>query len=364
MDQLLQFLKDLFLMKYVPDLGQQAGLGVLFVVGLLTSFHCVAMCGGIVLSQTVQKKPEGEEPVPVSKKSSLVPSALYNLGRVIAYTFVGGLVGGLGQVITLPGVWKGILPIVGGVFMIIMGINLLGIFPFLRRFNLHMPAFLARRIKSSANRGPFIVGLLTGLMPCGPLQIVQLYALGTGSIAAGALSMFAFSLGTVPLMFGLGAANSLMTKKFALRVLKVSAVLVILLGMVMVGRGLALSGFIPGFSIFAQTEVPADAGIAVIKGDIQEVTTSILPDSYPPIVVQKGIPVRWTILATKENLNNCNEAIMIASLGIEKSFVVGENIVEFTPEKSGEITYSCWMAMIFSKIIVVDDIKNINISKK
>ena len=118
-------------MKYIPDLGQKAGLGVLFVVGLLTSFHCVAMCGGIVLSQTARKPADAGLEDKRTKRAWFMPSFLYNLGRVLAYTFVSGLVGGIGQVVALPGVWKDILPIVGGIFMIIMGINLLGIFPFL-----------------------------------------------------------------------------------------------------------------------------------------------------------------------------------------------------------------------------------------
>ena len=83
---------------------------------------------------------------------------------------------------------------------------------------------------------------MNGLMPCGPLQAMQLYALGTGSFLAGALSMFIFSLGTVPLMFGLGALSSLLSSKFTSRMMKVSAALVLLLGLVMVNRGLALSG--------------------------------------------------------------------------------------------------------------------------
>jgi len=69
--------------------------------------------------------------------------------------------------------------------------------------------------------------------------------------------------------------------------------------------------------------------------------------------------VIWTINAAAENLNDCNNTITIPGLGIEKTFEVGANIVEFTPEKSEEIPYSCWMAMIFSKIYVVDDITKV-----
>ena len=357
----IQFLKDLFMMKFVPELGMNASYGLLFVLGLLTSFHCMGMCGGIVISQTLEKNQASE--TPAKKNAWFIPTVSYNVGRVLAYTFVGGVVGGLGQIISFSGIWKGIIPILGGLFMIIMGINLLGIFPALRRLNIRMPYFAARKIKGNNKYTPLYIGLLTGLMPCGPLQIVQLYALGTRSVFYGALSMFVFSLGTVPMLLGLGAFSTIINKKYTKQILKLSAVFVIILGFIMVSRGFALSG-ISGMqsmsTMNSKSTISQDASIAKIEGTIQVVSTSIKSDSYPPIIVQKGIPVRWTINVKSENLNNCNKAIIIKTFNIEKSFVVGENIVEFTPEKKGDIPYTCWMAMIKSKITVVDDLSKIS----
>jgi sulfite exporter TauE/SafE len=91
-------------------------------------------------------------------------------------------------------------------------------------------------------RGPFIVGLLNGLMPCGPLQAMQLYALSTGSVIMGAASMFVFSAGTVPLMFALGAVNSVLNARFSRVMTTVSAVLVLVLGLAMLTNALALLG--------------------------------------------------------------------------------------------------------------------------
>jgi sulfite exporter TauE/SafE len=364
----VQFLQDLFMLKYLPDLSMNASYGLLFIIGLLTSFHCLGMCGGIVLSQTI-----GDENVDrlnsedqinreehlngdVKKQPWFIPSAKYNLGRVIAYTFVGGLVGGLGQIISFTGVWKGIIPILGGVFMVIMGINLLGAFPILRRLNIRMPYFAAKKIMGNTKRTPFYIGLLTGLMPCGPLQIVQLYALGTGSILNGALSMLVFSLGTVPMLFALGGLNTIINKKQTKYILKISAILVIILGLIMIGRGLALSGIQAGSSTEPTMTVSQETGVAKIKDVTQFVETAIGTDNYPPIVVQKGIPVSWTIHVKAENLNTCNEAIIIQQYGIEKDLVVGDNIVEFIPVDEGEFIYTCWMGMIKSKITVVEDL--------
>lgn len=351
----LQFLKDMFLLKHFPELGNDVSFGLLFVVGLLTSFHCIGMCGGIAISQSIGNKPNKIAIEEQKFQTRHVSSILYNFGRVVSYTVVGGIVGGIGQVISFSGVWKGFVPFIGGLFMIIMGINLLEIFPLLRRLNIRMPLFAAKRIKGSNSYSPLYVGLLSGLMPCGPLQIIQLYAMGTGSVIWGAMSMFVFSVGTVPLLFAFGSVNSIINKKYANSILKISAVLVIFLGLVMVGRGLALSGVM----IHSHAAVSSDASVARIEGNVQTVATSIGPGSFPPIIVQKGIPVKWVLKADAKDLNECNKAITIPKFNISKNLNAGDNLVEFTPLEAGDIVYTCWMGMIKSKISVVEDLKNI-----
>lgn len=357
MSCLVEFFKNLFLLKYLPNLGTNASYGLLFIFGVLTSFHCIGMCGGIAISQCVKKDEIEDESLSNKPHGWLVPSLIYNLGRVISYTIVGGIVGGLGHIISFSGMLKGVVPIIGGLFMIIMAINLLGIFPILRRLNIRMPYFIAKKITRRNNYSPAIVGFLTGLMPCGPLQIVQLYALGTKSVVFGALSMFFFSVGTVPVLFIFGAINTIISKKFSRVILKVSACIVLVLGVVMIGRGLALYGVSIG--MHHQMNMKGDQAVSTIQGNVQTVTTEIKSDSFPPIVVQKGIPVKWTIRANRDNLNECNNAITIPKFKIEKKLAVGDNIVEFTPNEVGEFTFTCWMGMIKSKIMVVDDLKKV-----
>ncbi|MDP4176850.1 MAG: sulfite exporter TauE/SafE family protein [Bacillota bacterium] len=358
--EILTFLKNLFMLKYLPKLGNGTGYGLLFIFGLLTSFHCIGMCGGIILSQSV-KKAENQESQESNEKSgiaklSILPSLLYNLGRIISYTIVGIIVGGIGKVIQFTGIWKGVVPIIGGIFMIIMAINLIGIFPFLKKFNIRMPSFAAKKIfKGNKNYNPIIVGLLTGLMPCGPLQIVQLYALSTGSALIGGLSMFVFSLGTMPLLFTFGAINTILNKKFSKIILKLSSIIVLVMGIVMICRGLALSGVCINMSQMTDKS----EGFSTINGNYQIVKTEISSDKFPPIEVVKGIPVKWTAHVKKENLNDCNNAIQIPKFEIQKSFEVGDNLIEFTPDQSGEFVYTCWMGMIKSKIKVVDTVEQL-----
>ncbi|MHB8063302.1 MAG: urease accessory protein UreH domain-containing protein [Ruminiclostridium sp.] len=352
---LYMLIKNTVGFNFIPQVDQSMGYGILFFIGLLTSLHCIAMCGGINLSVCVQYTAGNNE----SKFGKLKPSVLYNLGRVIAYTAVGGIVGAIGSAVSFSGTAKGIVAIASGVFMVIMGLNMLNIFPGLRKLNPRMPKIFARKVhENSKNRGPLYIGLLNGLMPCGPLQAMQIYALGTGSIMTGALSMFLFSLGTVPLMFGFGAISSFLSGKFTHRMMKVSAMLVMILGVVMLSRGMALSGFNTNIVLGASTE---SSQIAKVKGNVQVVTTVLKSGSYSPIVVQKGIPVRWNISASAGELNGCNNSINIPEYNIEnKKLEAGDNFIDFTPDKEGSYIYTCWMGMISSNIKVVDDISKVD----
>lgn len=128
---ILKYLGLLNIFNIFPTAGTSMSYGMLFIVGLLTSVHCIAMCGGINLSQSVNSvKNEGK---------ILKSNVYYNLGRIISYTLIGGIVGQIGSVIALNGVFKGAVAIIAGIFMVIMGINMLGVFPTLRKFNIRMP---------------------------------------------------------------------------------------------------------------------------------------------------------------------------------------------------------------------------------
>lgn len=336
---------------------ENMGYGMLFLIGLVTSVHCIGMCGGIHLSQCLsyQKNSEEEKNGEKGKKkwSTVYPSFLYNLGRVVSYTIVGGVVGGFGSVISFSGKGKGAVQLIAGVFMVIMGINILNIFPWLRKFNPRMPKVFARKINEGKQKnGVFLVGILNGLMPCGPLQAMQIYALSTGSPLKGAFSMFLFSMGTVPLMFGFGALSSFLSQKFTKQVMKFGAVLVVILGISMFQNGWSVSGF-PVFSLsFSSGKEQQEAKV---QDGVQVVETTLSPYGYEPITVQEGIPVKWTIKAEQGSLTGCNRAILIPEYEIQKTLEIGENVIEFTPTKAGTYSYSCWMGMLRSSITVLKE---------
>lgn len=112
------------------------------------------------------------------------------------------------------------------------------------------------------------------------------------------------------------------------------------------------------FNFSEISQLSSKAQIATIQNDEQEIRTELESYGYPALTVQKGIPVKWIINVDAQKLNSCNNEIVIPALGISKELSVGENIIEFTPDNTGVIQYSCWMGMINSTIAVVDDVKN------
>ena len=353
----------IFLGNYVSGFNMESTLSsasyfVLFVVGLLTSIHCVGMCGGIMLSQSIAQESK-------SKLEAIAPSLKYNVGRIVSYTVIGALVGALGSVLSMSITVKALLQILAAIFMIIMGLNMAG-FKFFRFINIKLP----KSFCASKNRGraPFIVGLLNGLMPCGPLQTMQLYALGTGSAFKGALSMFLFSLGTVPLMLTFGAISGILSKGYTKKLLKYSGVLVLVLGIIMGMRGMALAGVnMPSLKTLAQNAAPGSNAPDIIKPEIEDgvqiIRMSADRSGYTPnvLLVQKNIPVKWIIEG--KALNSCNNEIIVPSLGEERKLKANsETIIEFTPGDK-DIPFSCWMGMIRGLIKVTDNLESVDASE-
>ncbi len=324
--------------SFVPQFDARVGYGILFITGILTSFHCIAMCGGLCISQSISKQ---------DTKSSIRATALYNIGRIISYTLVGALAGALGSMISFSGAAKGIVAILSGLFMILLGLGMTGWVPFLTSVN----AKVSGVFHSPSSNKPFGslgVGLANGLMPCGPLQAMQIYAVGTGDPLTGALSMFFFALGTSMLMMTLGTLSGFMSQSWGKKMQQVGAVLVVVLGVLMFQRGFALSGFNVGFGGGSELTV-VDPNSAV-----QEVKIEVQPKDYEDVVVQKGKPVELHFNVSEENLNGCNSAINIPAFDIEQNLAVGDNVVTFTPEEAGTYSYSCWMGMIHNEITVVE----------
>lgn len=212
------------------ELGNSAGFGAAFLLGLMTSPHCLGMCGGILLGNCAQNR------------SPALASLAYNVGRILSYTAIGGIFGALGTVIAYSMSVKSMVFTMAGLVVVLIGLNLWGLLPGLASLFPLQPSFCqlpTQTQKRFAGR-PLVIGLFTGLMPCGSLYAMWLHAVSGGSAAYGAESMLAFALGTAPLLFLFGALGALIPKKWNKYFLKASAVLVTAIGLKMLITGLRM----------------------------------------------------------------------------------------------------------------------------
>jgi len=325
------------------DLSRQQSYGVVFLVGVLTSFHCVFMCGGIAVSQSISE----------SKHHNTMKSTLsYNIGRIISYTLIGGVVGGIGSLVMVSDQFRGAVTIGAGVFMLLFGLKFLGIVKLPKFKN----KYKAVNINTEKDRyhNNFVIGLLNGFMPCGPLQTIQLYALSTGSFLVGATSMFVFALGTAPLMLGVGIFTSRINRSQGAKLLKISALAVMLLGVVMFNRGLSLYGLsLPGLPDLEYADSNENSNGPKLSADgFQEVTLVVTGSDYKfeEATIQMGIPTR--IMIDVQGISRCSNPIIIPKYNLTKDLLREEAVFEFTPEEIGDLKISCWMGMITTKIEV------------
>lgn len=318
----------------------QAGMSLVavFLVGLFGSVHCMCMCGAISLSSAFGASGSNDK--------GWKTAGLYNLGRVISYTAFGAIAGAVGSVFQLSRVVSAVLLGVFSVMMVGMALNMAGL--------ISIPLFRCVARRAEHGRGAFAAGLLNVLMPCGALQSMQLYALSTQSALLGALSMGLFCLGTVPLMFGVGAAAASVGGTWRIRATKAAAVVVFLLALAMAGRAFTMMGLNAKTAVQSLADYPGYA-VAQIDGGVQRVATDLGADGYGDILVYKEVPVVFTIHVGRGDLTGCNKALHMDAFHTgQVDLHEGDNVIEFTPHETGTFTYSCWMDMITNTVAVVD----------
>lgn len=321
--------------------SQQMGYAALFLTGLLTSVHCIAMCGGLNLAQSMGKA--GTRP--------LRGSLLYNLGRLTCYTLIGGVLGFIGETAAITLHVRGLIGLGAGILMLVMGVHMLTGFSLPRSFRLRLPKALGNRLASLQKHGPFAIGLVNGFMPCGPLQSMQLYAIAAGGFLSGAASMFFFCLGTIPLVLLFGVTASLLKQNRRQIILQLGSAMLILMGFSTVQNNLALAGVtLP----WTKVGSAGSAIVATVDGNAQYVTTTLRPNGYDNIQVTAGIPVVWNILADGDSLNGCNNEIVLPEFGQQIKLEAGTTTITFVPEEPGVYPYTCWMGMLKNTITVVE----------
>lgn len=214
-----------------------------FIIGLIASVSsCLAVVGGLVLSLSAT--------VSQDKVSDVKPMMLFHGGRLISFAVLGGVLGAVGSAIGISFTLTAILGIIASVVMIVLGLNLVGVF---EKNLIALPSnvFSFFRKVEHKTMAPFLVGVGTFFLPCGFTQAMQVAALSSGSFFSGLLIMTAFALGTLPMLalLSFGSASFAQSKHAPL-FFKSAGIVVIGLGAFALLAGLAGLGIIdPLFNI-------------------------------------------------------------------------------------------------------------------
>ena len=176
--------------------GSHVSYGSAVMIGVIASLSsCMAIVGGLLLSISANFAKRGE---------AVRPQLLFHVGRLASFFLLGGVIGAAGSVFRFGA--GGIFAVEGIVsaVMLILGINLLGIFPWMNKLQPALPAFVGRHVQGlkeiNHTATPLLVGVATFFLPCGFTQSMQLYSITTGSFFTGAMIMLSFALGTLPVL--------------------------------------------------------------------------------------------------------------------------------------------------------------------
>ena len=224
-------------------LGGQTTPITSFIIGLIASVSsCLAIVGGLVLSLSAK--------ISQDNVSDTKTFTLFHTGRIVSFAVLGGVLGAVGGAVGINFTLTAILGILASVVMLLLGLNLVGVFA---KNKVSLPSNLFkffRRIEHTTLT-PLILGFATFFLPCGFTQSMQVSALSSGSFMSGMLIMFAFALGTLPmlLLLSFGSA-SFAHSKYAPLFFKSAGVVVIGLGLFALLAELAGLGIInPLFNI-------------------------------------------------------------------------------------------------------------------
>lgn len=328
------------------------GMGVVVLVGLVAGFSsCMALIGGLVLGLAARHSELHPEATALQK---FRPHVFFNIGRILGYAFFGGVIGLLGSAFRPSAGTLGVMTIIVGVVMIFLGLKLIEIFPALKDKTITLPKSISRMLgmrnenKEYSHKSAMLGGAMTFFLPCGFTQAMQLYAISTGSPTKGALIMLLFALGTAPGLLGVGGLSSIFKGQKAKLFFMASGLAVIALGVFNISNASRLV-FTPG----AQAREERSSGQPT--GPVQEVLMTQGEYGYSPkeFTIIKGRPVKWIINSTSQY--SCASYIIMSEYKISEPLKPGENIIQFTPTKTGKIQFSCSMGMYRGSFNVIED---------
>lgn len=204
--------------------------------GLISSLHCIGMCGPIAMMLPVDHKN------PTKKALQILT---YHSGRLTAYGFLGLAFGLLGKGLFIAGFQQNI-SIAVGVLMIIIGIVPEKVFA---QYNFSKPIYkvissikssLGNQFKRKTFDALFSIGFLNGLLPCGLVYAALFGAIAMQNEVLGVAYMLLYGIGTIPLMSVVVYASGFMSVPLRSKLQRIIPIITIGIGILFILRGLSL----------------------------------------------------------------------------------------------------------------------------
>lgn len=325
---------------------------IIFLTGLTTGgLSCLAVQGGL-LAATLATTSESKD-----KLHDAIPTLLFLISKLLAYTLLGALLGYFGSIFQLTTTMRIWFQVIAAVLMLGLAGSMLELHPIFRYFVIQPPKWVGKLLrgqsKSPSVFAPAILGVFTVLIPCGVTQAMEVLAVSTGNPISGAAVMFAFVLGTSPLFLVIGWLTTKLSESFRVKFFKAAALLIVFIAFSSFNSALVLAGSKYSFDhwawAFKQTFLTSAAPLADNAVTINVTNNGYFPRNFSVKVNQ---PVNLTLVT--QGTYSCASVFTIPSLNITKVLQPSDTAqVTFTPTKTGLISFACGMGMYTGTINVI-----------
>lgn len=331
------------------------GVGVALLTGLAAGIStCMALVGGLVLGLSARHAKRHPSATTLQK---LRPHLFFNVSRIVSFFILGGLIGALGASVQLQGAPLGVMLIIIGVVMFTLGLQLTNVMPRVSAGRITLPPAIANFLglkkhteKEYSHKSAVALGAISFFLPCGFTQVMQLYAISSGSFMTGAIAMGVFAIGTAPGLLGVGSLTSLLKGGSASRFFKIAGVAVMAMALINISNGYNLSGLqIPSFGNTPDS-ITSDSAAQTI-----ETTFTLADDIVPSSFTLKARTSYKLIVDSKDNGEGCMSTIMIPGL-FNKPLLLDKGkkqVLSFTTKSAGSYKITCAMGVDRGTVTVI-----------
>lgn len=206
------------------------------IFGLISSLHCIGMCGPIAMMLPVSHN---------NPTKKVLQIMVYHFGRIFSYSILGFVFGLLGRGLYLAGFQQNVSIIVG-VLMILVAIIPEKIFA---KYNFSKPIYrliskvkslLGNQFKRKSTDAIFTIGILNGFLPCGMVYAALFGAVAMQNELYSSFYMILYGLGTIPLMSAVVYVCNFLSLPFRSKLQRVIPIVICVIGVMFILRGLGL----------------------------------------------------------------------------------------------------------------------------